>query len=140
MRIGKLLQLSQRTRRVNVTAMPIEKWSERISVVHLSDDPLFSDDMESLEEQICANHHPCDAVLDFSSVKFLNSSNVGLLLKLRKEVASREGKLVLCGVGTQVWGTFLVTGLDKLFEFSDNVPTALATLQIGAAGERGQQS
>jgi hypothetical protein len=28
-------------------------------------------------------------------------------------------------------GAFLVTGLDKIFEFTDNVPTALATLQLG---------
>ena len=31
-------------------------------------------------------------------------------------------------VSTQVWGSFLVTGLDKVFEFSDSVSTALATL------------
>jgi hypothetical protein len=29
-----------------------------------------------------------------------------------------------------VWGAFLVTGLDKVFEFVDSVPLALATLQI----------
>jgi len=29
-----------------------------------------------------------------------------------------------------VWGAFLVTGLDKMFDFSDNVMTALATLQL----------
>ena len=31
---------------------------------------------------------------------------------------------------SSVWGTFLGTGLDQLFEFSDNVTTALATLQM----------
>jgi hypothetical protein len=29
-----------------------------------------------------------------------------------------------------LWGTFLTTGLDKVFEFSDSVTTALATVQI----------
>ena len=28
--------------------MPIEKWSEQVSVVHLADDPQFTDDMETL--------------------------------------------------------------------------------------------
>ena len=37
---------------------------------------------------------------------------------------------MLCGVTNHVWGAFLITGLDKVFEFSDNVPTALATLQM----------
>ena len=32
----------------------------------------------------------------------------------------------------QVWGAFLVTNLDKLFEFTGDVPTALTTLQIRA--------
>ena len=44
--------------------------------------------------------------------------------------AGADSRLVLCGAGTQVWGVFLVTGLDKIFEFSDNVSTALATLQL----------
>ena len=38
---------------------------------------------------------------------------------------------MLCGVGNQVWGAFLVTGLDKIFHYTDDVTTALATLQIG---------
>jgi anti-anti-sigma factor len=58
------------------------------------------------------------------------SSSIARLLKLRKQVASSQQRLVLCGISTQVWGTILVTGLDKLFECSDNVPTALATLQM----------
>jgi hypothetical protein len=33
-------------------------------------------------------------------------------------------------MNNQVWGVFLVTGLDKVFEFADNVMLALATLQI----------
>jgi anti-anti-sigma regulatory factor len=45
-------------------------------------------------------------------------------------MASNGSRLLLCNITTQVWGAFLVTGLDKIFELSDNVPTALATLQI----------
>mgnify|MGYP001549150386 CR=1 FL=1 len=41
-----------------------------------------------------------------------------------------ERRLVLCGIPTKVWGTFIVTGLDKIFQFSDDVATALATLHI----------
>ncbi|MCH7703013.1 MAG: hypothetical protein IID37_15125, partial [Planctomycetes bacterium] len=38
--------------------------------------------------------------------------------------------LKLCGVGTHVWGLFLVTGLDKVFDFVDNVAEALAGVQM----------
>lgn len=114
--------------KVYVTVMPLEKWSDNVNVVRLADDPQFTDDLLSLEAQIAAR--PVDAVLDFSSVHFINSSNIARLLRLRKQMITREKRLVICSVSTQVWGTFLVTGLDKVFEFSENVPTALATLQI----------
>jgi anti-anti-sigma factor len=108
--------------------MPVVKWSDTVIVAHLTDDPQFSDDILSIEESVDAGVK--DAVLDFASIHFLNSSNLARLLKLRKLMSPSDRRLVLCGISTHVWGTFLVTGLDKIFEFSDNVPTALATLQL----------
>jgi anti-sigma B factor antagonist len=108
--------------------MPIEKWSERVSVVHLADDPQFTDDFVALDGDLTAAAR--DVVLDFAAVHFINSSNIARLLKLRQTMRSRERKLILCGISTQVWGAFLVTGLDKIFDFSDNVTTGLATLQM----------
>ncbi len=108
--------------------MPVEKWSDTVVVAHLGDDPQFTEDVLAVESGIEAGSR--DAVLDFGAVRFVNSSNLARLLKLRKVADSNEGRLMLCSVSTQVWGAFLVTGLDKVFEFSDNVPTALATLQM----------
>ena len=108
--------------------MPIEKWSEKIVLVHLGDDPQFTEDVQSLGSMIRQN---ISIVLDFDAVRYINSSNLSRLLKLRKQLSSTNARLVLCGLNNQVWGVFLITGLDKIFEFSDNVPTALATLQMG---------
>ena len=108
--------------------MPIENWSDDVTVVHLADDPQFTDDLEALEHRLVQGKS--DVVLDFASVHFINSSNLARLLKLRKKMNVNGSKLVFCNVTTQVWGAFLVTGLDKVFEFSDNVPTALATIQL----------
>ena len=110
--------------------MAIEKWSEQINLVRLGDDPQFSDDLDQLTEQVNARRQGPDVVLDFSGVRAVNSSNIASLLKLRKAIVSTSGKLVLCCVPTQIWGTFLVTGLDKIFEFTDDVTTALATIQL----------
>lgn len=107
--------------------MPLERWSDRVVVVHLADDPSFTDDLMSFDGSIGA-----DLVLDFAGVRHVNSSNLGRLLKLRKQASAEGVKLVLCCVSDHVWGTFLMTSLDCLFEFSDNVPTALATLQMGS--------
>ena len=110
--------------------MAIEKWSDQINLVRLNDDPQFSDDLDQLTEQVTAARRGPSVVLDFSGVRVVNSSNIAAMLKLRKSIVSTSGRLVLCCVPTQVWGTFLVTGLDKIFQFTDDVPTALATIQL----------
>jgi anti-sigma B factor antagonist len=111
--------------------MPIEDWSDRIVIAHLAAEPHFSDDLQTIQDR--AAQRPIDVVLDLAGVRYLNSSNIARLLKVRKVIATAGNRLVLCGVDAQVWGAFLVTGLDKVFDFSDSVSTALATLQLSRA-------
>ncbi|MFQ5429042.1 MAG: STAS domain-containing protein [Phycisphaerae bacterium] len=110
--------------------MPVKNWSDNILLAELQDDPLFSEDMNQLQET--AEQHPgCHVVLDLSAIHFLNSSNIAKLLRLRKLMLSEPGsKLRLCGIQTGVWGVFLVTGLDKIFEFCDDVSSGLASVQL----------
>lgn len=110
--------------------MSVKDWSENIILGELQDDPIFSEDMNLLQE--LAEQRPgCHVVLDLSRISFLNSSNIAKLLKLRKLLATPPaGNLRLCGIDTGVWGVFLVTGLDKIFEFCDDVPSGLASVQI----------
>lgn len=110
--------------------MPIEQWSERVLLAELSDDPQFTDDIHALTEQVTANAQ-FDVLLNFAGVTYLNSSNIARLLKVRKQVTmTNERKLMLCGISRHVWGVFLVTGLDRIFEVADDVPTGLASLQL----------
>ncbi len=108
--------------------MAIQNWSDEITVVELADDPQFTDELTTLIDAL--EEKPSDVVLNFSAVGFINSSNVSQLLRLRKIMISSTKRLVLCDVNTQVWGVFLVTGLDKIFEFTNDIATALATLQL----------
>ncbi len=110
--------------------MPIENWSDDVLLVELADDPQFTDDMRSLLEVVEQNGDQ-DVVLNFSGVSFLNSSNIAKLLKLRKALTiSRHRKLKLCCISTHVWGVFLVTGLDKIFDVYNDLAIGLASLQI----------
>ena len=102
----------------------------------MADDPQFSEDMESLETQPPPGH---SVVLDFSAVRAMNSSNIAALLRLRRRLISNDGKLVLCNVDNQVWGTLLITGLDKVFEVSESVPTSLATIQMAEPKKSGKK-
>ena len=109
--------------------MSIENWSENIVVVELQEDPAFADDLNSVIEQT-AERNDVDVVLDFAAVNYVNSSNIAKLLKLRKRLINNKRRLVLCGIDTNVWGLFLVTGLDKVFDFADNVAMGLASVQL----------
>ena len=110
--------------------MAIEHWSEHVLLAHLSDDPQFTDDLAQLVEQT-RNGADQDVLLDFSAVNYVNSSNIARLLKLRKQVViANQRRLRLCGINRQVWGVFLVTGLDHIFDVVDDVATGLAALQM----------
>jgi anti-sigma B factor antagonist len=109
--------------------MPVENWSEEVAVVHLCDEPQFTEDMQALDKSLAQRGR--NVLLDLSAVHYVNSSNLARLLRLRKQVMAGKGRLVFCAVTTQVWGAFLITGLDKIFEFCDDVPTGLAALQLG---------
>lgn len=111
--------------------MSIERWSERIVVVELQDDPAFTDDITAVTDEVGGND-PVDVVLNLAGVNYINSSNITKLLKLRKRLLGNQRRLVLCGVGTNVWGVLLTMELDKVFDCVDNVAVALASLQIDA--------
>lgn len=116
--------------------MSIQQWSENIILVDLEGDPQFTDDMNNLLEQVETNGN-ADVVLDFHGVEFLNSSNIAKLLKLRKLVMiTNRRQLKLCSISTHVWGVFLVTGLDKIFDFTDEVSSALTGLQISNGADK----
>ncbi len=111
--------------------MAVENWSETVLLGELSDDPQYTDDLNAIIEQ-CTNNRQLDVVLNFANVTYLNSSNIAKLLKLRKLVViTNERRLILCAINRQVWGVFLVTGLDNIFDVVDDVATGLASLQIG---------
>ena len=112
--------------------MGIQNWSDEISVVELGNDPQFTDELTNLMESL--EKAPAHVVLNFGAVGFINSSNVAKLLRLRKMMLAAQKRLMLCSLNTQVWGVFLVTGLDKIFEVAGDISTALATLQL--AGDK----
>ncbi len=112
--------------------MSIQEWSENIWVVRLNDDPAFTEDMDHLADRALAPDRMPHLILDLSAVVSIGSSNLSSLLRLRKSAIDRETKLRLTAPPDPVWAVFLTTGLDKVFQFSHDTPTALTELQIGA--------
>ncbi|MFO0875253.1 MAG: STAS domain-containing protein [Phycisphaerales bacterium] len=111
--------------------MPINDWSDDILIAELADEPGFSDDLAAVVRRYDSDGQPPDVILDLRGVSYLNSSNIAQLLRLRKKVVSANRRMRVCGVRDSVWGVMMVTGLDKLFEFTDDVSTSLTSLQLG---------
>ena len=109
--------------------MPIQQWSDQILVAELGDDPQFTDELNSLTERL-ERDPPIDVVLNMQGVKFVNSSNIAKLLRVRKAVVAVDRRVFLTGISTQVWGILLVTGLDKIFNVADDTASALTSLQM----------
>ena len=120
--------------------MPITEWSDSIQIAELQNDPSFSDDMASLAAALQraaddrkagrAEARVRDAILDLRHVQFLNSSNIAQLLRVRKLVGLAGGQVRICSVSDRIWGVLLATDLDRIFDFSEDVTTALAAMQL----------
>ena len=111
--------------------MPIEKWSDEIWLIQLDNEPALSEDLNQLKDKLKRETETPFLVIDFSGVTHLNSSNLSQLLRVRKEVVDRDGKMKITGLSDTIWAVFLTTALDKIFDFAADLPTALAGLQIG---------
>ncbi len=115
--------------------MSVNDWSDDIVIAKLSDEPTFSEEIQNLLKQLDempADDLP-DVIVDMQEVTFLNSSNIAQLLRLRQFLAGKKRRLRICSVNDQVWSMLIMTGLDKIFSFNDNVATSLASLQIESA-------
>ena len=111
--------------------MPIRDWSETIVIAALNDEPMLSEDLDSINRRIeAAEDAGPDVIVDLENVTYLNSSNIAQLLRLRKALDRLDARMRLCGVHDAVWSVMLVTGLDKVFSFNDDVTTSLASLQL----------
>lgn len=110
--------------------MAISQWSDQILVANLLDEPALSDDLSHLVERLDDLTGGADIVLDFQSVTFVNSSNLGQLLQLRDLVTAAGGRVCLCGLNESVRSVLEITRLDRLFETQHDISTALASLQM----------
>jgi len=112
--------------------MAIYEWSERILIVDLHNEPALSDDLLNLAEGLESRDDPCDVVLNFRGVGFLNSSNISQLLRVREALRGGGGRMCLCSVNSSIASVLEVTHLDRLLHQEEDTASALAALQLAA--------
>jgi anti-sigma B factor antagonist len=66
-------------------------------------------------------------ILDFSTVKFLSSAVLGLLIRVSKKVYERDGQLRLCNISPRIYEIFRITRLTKIFDIFPDRASAAAS-------------
>jgi anti-sigma B factor antagonist len=74
---------------------------------------------------------PPRIIVDFSAVRFLASRMLSILVQLSKRAETHQGKVVICGLRSNLSRIFRVTQLDRLLTFADDRDRALAALGDG---------
>ena len=59
---------------------------------------------------------PSEVLLDFSKIRFIDSSGIGILLKCTDSAKTKESKLLIYGLNRQMTSVFKLAGLMKIFE------------------------
>lgn len=73
-------------------------------------------------------------ILDFSKVKFLSSSALGMLINLKKKSDGIKGRLIICAMRDDLMKVFKISKLDRLFEFCPDEKASLEAYGITIAG------
>jgi len=79
---------------------------------------------EQLDRQIDAGTR--DLVVDLSSVTFMDSTGLGVLVGRLKQIRLNEGSMRLVCNQDRVLKVFVITGLDKVFAIHATVDEALS--------------
>lgn len=90
---------------------------------------------ESVDAQFLrtkANH----IIFDFSSLQFMDSSGIGLIMGRYRLIRPLDGKIVLAGVSEQLDRLMSLSGIYKLVEWAKNVEEALVRVQGGNGYEK----
>ena len=102
--------------------------SEDVLVVELpSKEPKIANELKAINETV-SNKRDCDVVIDFSGVEIITSSSISNLLILRNLMSEHGRRLIICNVAVVTKCIFTVAGLNEIFDFVNDQPTALAAV------------
>ncbi len=112
--------------------MTVEYVGGDVIVATLVDEKILEESqIQALESSflpLIEENSPVKLVVDFSQVRFLTSSVLGLLIRLSKKIYQSEGVLRLCGIQPKIYEIFKITRLDKVFDIYPTRQEALEGL------------
>ena len=107
------------------------EYDEKAVIVTFTDEKILEErDIADLQDSLNGIIEQADRinlVLDFSTVKFLSSAVLGLLIRVSKKVYEREGQLRLCNISPRIYEIFKITRLTKIFDIYPDRDAAIAS-------------
>jgi anti-anti-sigma factor len=70
-----------------------------------------------------------NVVLDFRFVKFLSSSALGMLIRVKKKSNDFKIQLKLCNIDAEIQKVFKITGLNRILEIFPDTAAAVASFK-----------
>lgn len=83
-------------------------------------DESSADTLSRVLKGLIAELKPRDLWIDFGNVVFISSVSLGILLSVRKKLASERATITIFNLRPEVYDIFRVTHLLDLFHVSDN--------------------
>ena len=105
--------------------------SDNVTIAEFTDAEISKFDESAIDQitrqlfVIVETHTPINLLLNFSNVEYLNSSMLGVLIRLKKRIKESQGRLKLCSIKPLLYEMFLFTEIYKLFEICDDQKSAL---------------
>ena len=89
--------------------------------------------------QVSQGRRQPSCLVDLTQLNFMGSSMVALIVRIWKEIKSKEGKLVVVTANDVVRETINLAGLDKIWEIRPTVEAAYRALKLpGVNAETGE--
>jgi anti-sigma B factor antagonist len=67
-------------------------------------------------------------VIDLGSIQYMQSSDIGVLITLKRRIDARKGKVVLVNVDPFIYDILRTMRIDKLFTIAPDLTAALKAL------------
>ena len=106
---------------------------DNATVACLSDERILREhDIAAIERSIMPlieKKEGINLIINFSNVKFLTSSALGLLICISKRAYENNGTMLLSNIDPKIYQIFKITRLNKVFSIYDTQEDALRSLE-----------
>ncbi len=68
-------------------------------------------------------------VIDLAAIQYMASSDIGLLITLKRRIDTRKGKVAIVNVDPFILDVLRMMRIDKLFTIKSNMPEAVAAVR-----------